>query len=1204
MAFEDDQLKNFQNRSKKKTSYIFINKENYGSHTKVSTKSLFDKGDKESKNSKNNPKLKNNWADENNSNPKKEYVKKFYVIRNPYSNRFGVYNDYTSIKQSENTFADNHINNNENNDKVSKFEFSQASKKVKKPLYDYEIVGIEVELNNDAVKYMREILESISNMELTDENKEVIKNKIDEVNAFIKQYNLTFKKVNDKKRELQTTYDDFSCRIEEQKFKNLKNNVYSVYEDLIINNLKFSKIGKKYPGFYSYLAKDEVSNYVNKLIESDPEFSDKLKSILDCFIKTNAPIISKMYNGVIRQLKEPTYIDEENSAKIKLDYENSVKYFFNLNKLKDYFNNFKKTSFKTFDVELLIKKHNKRLMDDECTKHKSFFDNFKGYEIDEDQRKVVLSDEKTSKIIAGAGSGKTFTLLAKIKYLLDYKNVPQDKILCISYSNASVNDLNDKIEEILGENDIDVFTFHKLGGEILKDNSKPYIPNKHLLHETIENYFEKHIISDSKKVKKIIDFFNIYNYNSKIDEDDLNFVKIGNLAELRNSKQFATLKDKINQLTDYKYNINNNDSIDEVKTVDRYYVRSFEELIIANFLFVHDIDYIYEDNFFKRKNITPEEGYTLYRPDFYLPDSDIYIEHYGVDKNLEAKHLDAINRNEYKQSIFWKRNIHEKYNSTLIETFSYENWEGNLLKNLEEKLRKKGVEFSEINYSRIYERLLKNKKLDDLGNVIRIIGDFINLFKTNGFHIDDNGNDISDIKFNEITQKIKSSDDYLKTRNKFLIEIIKDIYDLYSKQDGIDFNDMINNPVRLLNSNCKLKDYDYIFVDEYQDTSYSRYRLLKEIIDRTNAKLIVVGDDWQSIYSFSGCQIGLFTNFEDYFDYSKEFKIQKNYRNSEDLISLSSKFVLKNKSQLKKNLNADKDYPKKPIKLAKYRYSKDFSLIFEDMIKEISYNDPDGEILILSRYNEDFRHIIIPGVFETDNLYDYEKVLREQGFLKIKYLKDKSVNIKFRTIHKSKGLESENVILIGLKYKDPKGFPSKIKDDSIIQYVLNKTEEDTRYAEERRLFYVALTRSMNNVYLLSHEKEPSEFIEELEKIDSENKIEFRRYRFNNEDIRRMDSLMDEKFNKKKPFNTGLKCSNCGKGEIILYKRHTGIGYFRCSSCNFDFGAFNQSPDLIDTLDYCTVEGCDGLTYIKEDDGIVHKICSYFGKTGCDGGKDE
>ena len=907
-----------------------------------------------------------------------------------------------------------------------------------------------------------------------------------------------------------------------------------------------------------------------------------------------------MYNSVIKKLKKPGYIDKKNLASIKSEYDESVKYLKNLNKLKKYYNNFKPVSFKMFDVDSMVEQHNSKFIKNGYYKNKSFFDNFNGYCLDADQINVVLSDESVSKIVAGAGSGKTFTLLAKIKYLLDYQNVSQDKILCISFSNAAVNDLNDKIEETIGENDIDVFTFHKLGGGILKENKHDYIPNKHLLRETIEKYFEEYIISNPNKIKKIIDFFSIHNYNSKNDENDLHLVKEGNLVDLRSSQQFSTLKDKINQLTDYQFNIKNNDSIEDTKTVDRYYVRSFEELIIANFLFINNIDYIYEDNFFKRRNIAPEDGYTQYRPDFYLPESDIYIEHYGVDRNLEAKHLDKIDRDNYKKSIRWKRNIHEKYNSNLIETFSYENWEGNLLKNLEVNLKENGVEFSEIDYSRIYDRLIKNKQLDDLDKVINIIKDFINLFKTNGFHIDDFGNDISDRKFGEIQTEIESNTDYLKTRNKFLFEIIKDVYSLYHEQNGVDFNDMINNPIKLLNSNCKLKDYDYIFVDEYQDTSYSRYRLLKEIVDRANAKLIVVGDDWQSIYSFSGCQIELFTNFENYFDYSKEFKIQKNYRNSMDLIEVSSEFVLKNKSQLKKELKADKYYPKKPIKLAKYKYSRDFTLILEDMIKEISYNNPDGEILILSRYNEDFRYVIAPGIFETDNLYDYEKVLREKGFLKIKYLKDDSVKIKFRTIHKSKGLEEDNVILIGLKYKDPKGFPSKITDDSIIQYVLNKTKEDTRYAEERRLFYVALTRSRNNVYLLSHEKEPSEFIEDLEKLDSENKIEFRQYRFKNEDIKRMDLIIDEKFNKRTPFATNLKCPKCGKGDIILYKKATGIGFFRCSSCNFDFGAFNQSPDLIDTLNYCDVDGCDGLTYIKEDDGVEYKICSYFGKTGCEG----
>ena len=136
--------------------------------------------------------------------------------------------------------------------------------------------------------------------------------------------------------------------------------------------------------------------------------------------------------------------------------------------------------------------------------------------------------------------------------------------------------------------------------------------------------------------------------------------------------------------------------------------------------------------------------------------------------------------------------------------------------------------------------------------------------------------------------------------------------------------------------------------------------------------------------------------------------------------------------------------------------------------------------------------------------------------------------------------------------------------------------------------------------MLTHEKEPSEFIEDLEKLDDEDKIEFRKYRFKNDDINTMNLLMDDKFNRRTKFDTKLKCSKCGEGDIILNKKFTGIGFFRCSACNFDFGAFNQSPELLDTLDYCSVDGCDGLTYINEDDSVERKICSYYGKTGCEG----
>ena len=1138
-------------------------------------------------------------SDFNNSRkhqPKKTYVRKFRIIDNPNMNKIEFFKDFSSTDSFANSIDDTKV-------EPYKFEFSRADKKVNKALYLYQQEILNEDLKNDAINQMNKILHYISNRNLTEENKEKIKEDIDEIKAFIEKHNLTFKRIiNDKQKELDKSFKSFCDAIEENKIKNLKQNVYSIYNDLFKNNMNLNAIENKYPNFYFYLAENDVFNYTKKLIRLDSEFSDKFKKIVNYFIKNYESNTRKTYNSVIKKLKKPDYIDKKNLINIKRKYDLSIKYFTNLNKLKSYYNTSKKINFKTFDVESMVNQHNTKFIENEYHKNKTFFDNFNGYKLDENQREVVLSDENVSKIIAGAGSGKTFTLLAKIKYLLDYQNVSQDKILCISFSNAAVGDLKDKIKDTIGENSIDVVTFHKLGGGILKDNNQDYIPNKHLLRETIDKYFEEYIISNPKKVKKIIDFFNIHNYNSKNNEDDLHLVKNGNLADLRNSKQFSTLKDKINQLTDYEFNIKNNNSAEDVKTVNRYYVRSFEELIIANFLFVNNIDYIYEDDFFKRKNITPEEGYTQYRPDFYLPKHDVYIEHYGVDRNLNAKQLNDSDRKVYKDSIYWKRGIHKEYNSKLIETFSYENWEGNLLKNLRRKLEEKGVIFSEVNYSRIYDRLIKNKKLDDLEKVMDIIENFIGLFKTNGFHIDDYGNDVSDIKFSEIKREIESNNDFLKTRNKFLFEIITDIYDLYQTQNGIDFNDMINNPIKLLNSNCKLKDYDYIFVDEYQDTSYSRYRLLKEIVDRTNAKIISVGDDWQSIYSFSGCQIELFTNFSNYFDYSKEFKIQKNYRNSSDLINVASNFILDNNLQKQKRLIADKKYPKKSVKLGKYKYSRDLSLIFEDMIKEISYNSPNGEILILGRYKDDFKSILAPCLFEIDDFYNYEKTLREKGYLTIKYIEDLSVKIRFRTMHKSKGLEADNVIIIGLKYKDKKGFPSKIDDDSIIQYVLNKNKEDTRYAEERRLFYVALTRTRNNVYLLSHETEPSEFIDDLEKLDKDNKIEFREYRFNNEDYKRMDLFMHKKFREKTRIDTKLKCSKCGKGAIVLFKKGTGKGYFRCSVCDFDFGAFNQSPDLIDTLDYCDVDGCNGLTYIKEVDGMERKICSYYGKTKCDGGR--
>ena len=335
-----------------------------------------------------------------------------------------------------------------------------------------------------------------------------------------------------------------------------------------------------------------------------------------------------------------------------------------------------------------------------------------------------------------------------------------------------------------------------------------------------------------------------------------------------------------------------------------------------------------------------------------------------------------------------------------------------------------------------YKVVLNSKELE---NLKRLIITFINLFKTNNYNL----NYFLNIK-----------------GNKDIIRIIIDIYILYEEElkstNSIDFNDMIVLATKYVKNN-NIKDYKYIIVDEYQDTSYNRYLFLKEIINKTGAKIVCVGDDYQSIYRFNGCNLNMFLNFKKYFGYTKVLKINNTYRNSQELISVAGKFIMKNKRQLFKKLKSNKRIDK-PIKII-YGNNLEKSL---DKIKEKHNN-----ILILGRNN-----------------FDINKYFNLKGNNIIEY---KGLNIRYLTIHASKGLEEECVVIINLK-DDVLSIPNKIKDDRILKSV-NNNKDIYPYEEERRLFYVALTRTKSDVYLLVDKKKPSMFVKELIK-DSNKYIEY------------------------------------------------------------------------------------------------------------------
>ena len=319
-----------------------------------------------------------------------------------------------------------------------------------------------------------------------------------------------------------------------------------------------------------------------------------------------------------------------------------------------------------------------------------------------------------------------------------------------------------------------------------------------------------------------------------------------------------------------------------------------------------------------------------------------------------------------------------------------------------------------IDYS--YDYILKSK---ELYNLKRLIITFINLFKTNNYNL-------------KHFLKIK--------KNKELIRIIIDIYLLYESElrstNSLDFNDMIVKATKKV-KNEGIWNIKYIIIDEYQDTSYVRYLLVKEIINKTKSKIICVGDDYQSIYRFNGCNLNMFINFKKYFKHSKILKISNTYRNSQELIDVAGYFIQKNKKQIYKRLKSNK-HINKPIKI-----------MYGNNLNKLINKVKEKRILILGRNNFDI------------NKYNYKK----------------NNDIEYMTIHKSKGLEEEAVIIINLK-DDILGIPNKIKDNKILNYV-NKKRCEYPYDEERRLFYVAMTRTKNNLYLLVDKSNPSIFIKEI-----------------------------------------------------------------------------------------------------------------------------
>lgn len=658
-----------------------------------------------------------------------------------------------------------------------------------------------------------------------------------------------------------------------------------------------------------------------------------------------------------------------------------------------------------------------------------FFDRIESNPLTPEQREAVVTDEDATLVLAGAGSGKTSVIAAKAAYLLERGIRRPDEILLLAFGKDAATEMAGRIRDRCGVS-VEANTFHALALGIIRtvEGQTPALaPHASddarysaLLREILAELASTHAKTADILIRWFAEHF----------------------RPERSEWDFANLHEYYSYVEEQ-----------ELRALQGERVRSFEELLIANWLYVNGIAYEYEPVY---EHSLPGSGRGAYTPDFRLTESGVYVEHFGVRKgrgpNGEEILTTApfIDRNSYIEDMEWKRRVHAEHGTILVETYSHERVEGRLLPALENKL-KPYAECRPLPQERIFERLVELGQIDSF---TRTLGTFLRHFK-------ESGRSVEDCRARVGSRKSES-------RERAFLDIFEQVFEQYRKrlESRIDFEDMISLAASHVRAGRYESPYRHILVDEFQDISQGRADLLRALLSRhDDARLFAVGDDWQSIYRFAGSDIGLMRNFGREFGGSfagesgihRTVDLGRTFR-SVDRIALPARaFVLKNPSQIAKNV-IPAGAASAPAIRVDFTPPGQTDAALRRALADIADSSANGgetaSVLLTGRY----RHL------QPKNLSALKK---DHPWL----------SIGFRTVHASKGLEADHVVVLDAA-SGRLGFPSEIVDDPALDLVLPEPE-NFPHAEERRVFYVALTRARKSVVILAPRDKPSAFAREL-----------------------------------------------------------------------------------------------------------------------------
>lgn len=674
-----------------------------------------------------------------------------------------------------------------------------------------------------------------------------------------------------------------------------------------------------------------------------------------------------------------------------------------------------------------VRQHNKQFLHKAVADARKIVGNVEGRPLDAQQMECIVKNPRNQLVLAGAGTGKTTTIIGKVKFLLGNHLCKEDEICVLSFTNAAAAEMRQRLY-IQTNAKIHVSTFHSMGLEILRQTDKAAPDLYNDLSKFVLESLEKHL----KKPEYAILFATYLLFNR---------------IEVKSEFDFKDEKS-------YKEYLESNPPM----TILGEPVKSYGEMEIANFLTQQGISYKYEAAY---PVDTRTEEFDQYHPDFYLPEYNIYIEYFGINRKNEVPVYFKGKGNKsasqtYLEGMEWKRRLHRENQTTLVECYAYDHLERKMLNKLKQDLLKLKIDLTPISTEDIFQYLYEgsNRILEEVGGIMQTV---ISLAKG----------------------KRMKSEDLLKLCEQrcmrqiplahLVIPIMEDYENYLRSQGQIDFTDMLNRAADYIDEGKYHHNYKYVIVDEYQDLSYGQYALLKALRRDRDYTLFCVGDDWQSIYRFNGSDISYILHFSEYWGDTEISYIETTYRFFQRLVDISGGFIMKNPNQLQKRILSGNDTGRKEYVLGKIEgYTERKTVQF---MREKIIDLPQGSsVYFIGRYKSDvevFRNDIRFQVW-----YDNSK---QKVVISLEGRKD--LKMEFYTAHKSKGLQADYVFIINNK-AERMGFPSKIKTPALIEQLLERSDEYP-YAEERRLFYVALTRARKQVFLVTVKDNISVFAQEL-----------------------------------------------------------------------------------------------------------------------------